>query len=98
MRISDWSSDVCSSDLRRLHPTLWPCFVTIIAHSNRRKGLSCRQMLVDQRRPRMHLIVIHGHVGSDAEIGEVQMLRGQNGIDVLEHGIKIVIGNSGLRL
>src|SRR3546814_15733231 len=24
MRISDWSSDVCSSDLLRLNPRMWP--------------------------------------------------------------------------
>src|SRR3546814_18591161 len=39
MRISDWSSDVCSSDLRRprlkmyrVFASLWPAFFTTVAH------------------------------------------------------------------
>src|SRR3546814_15781374 len=47
MRISDWSSDVCSSDLRRLFEAFAPCRVmAIAAHRNQRLDL-CAMADVD---------------------------------------------------
>src|SRR3546814_9946103 len=58
MRISDWSSDVCSSDLRkrRVRGRAAPLLVGRRPHHERQRP-TLRQRLVRQERPRVRLAV-----------------------------------------